>query len=173
MTKAQGKPVQSPQGPRWGPTQRRQRLALVAAVLATGVLTAACGATVTKHGQHLRATDLQLVQQGMTVDEVRMALGTPATTSKSAEGTAYYYISSTMKQQAFFAPKEVDRKVIAVYFTPVGTVERVANYGLKDGKVFDYVSRTTPSANQNDESIVQAFFRNLGKFGAPKGKSGF
>ena len=27
-------------------------------------------------------------------------------------------------------------------------VERLANYGLKDGKVFDFVSRTTPTSGQ-------------------------
>ncbi len=139
------------------------------AVLMAGVVaTAGCSASVTKHGQQIRATDLQLIQPGMGEDEVRTALGSPATQSRAPSGgKSYYYISSTMAQQAFFKPKEIDRKVIAVYFSPVGTVDRVANYGLKDGRVFDYVSRTTPSANTNDESIVQSLFRNLGRTSIP------
>ncbi|MEL6298966.1 MAG: outer membrane protein assembly factor BamE [Pseudomonadota bacterium] len=123
----------------------------------------ACGATITKHGHHLRPTDLQQIQPGMAEDEVRMALGSPATTSQTANGKSYYYISSTTQQQAFFKPKEVDRKVIAVYFSPLGSVTRVANYGLKDGRVFDYISRETPSANTADETILQQLFRNLGR----------
>ena len=50
----------------------------------------------------------------------------------------------------------------AVDFNQGGTVERVANYGMKDGRVFDYVSRTTPAPGGKDVGIVQQLFRNLG-----------
>ncbi len=53
-------------------------------------------------------------------------------------------------------PTEVDRQVMAIYFTPTGTVERVANYGMKDGKVFDFVSRTTPAPGGKDDEHPQA-----------------
>ncbi len=76
-------------------------------------------------------------------------------------GNAYYYISSTTKQVAFMPEKETDRQVVAVYFSPQGSVERVANYGLKDGKVFDFVSRQTPS-HAREEGILKQLFRNLG-----------
>ncbi len=42
--------------------------------------------------------------------------------------------------------KVTDQRVIAVYFDKNRRVERLANYGLKDGKVFDFVSRTTPTS---------------------------
>ena len=50
---------------------------------------------------------------------------------------------------------------VAVYFSPLGTVDRVSNYGLKDGKVFDYVKQQTPTVAR-DEGIIKALFRNLG-----------
>ena len=140
-------------------------LGLIAALLAA-VTVAACGTTTLKHGQHFTATDLQQVQPGMSQDEVRMALGSPATTSTVNSGAAYYYVSSTRKQTAFFDPKEVDRKVVAVYFTPVGSVDRIAQYGIKDGKVFDFISRQTPSANDHQDGILQMLFRNLGRRGS-------
>src|ERR671923_235178 len=84
-------------------------------------------------------------------------------------GNAYYYISSTESQTAFLSPKETDRQVVAVYFTPSGSVERVAQYGMKDGKVFDFVSRTTPSANTNDDGLLKQLFRNLGRGGLCRG----
>jgi outer membrane protein assembly factor BamE (lipoprotein component of BamABCDE complex) len=59
-------------------------------------------------------------------------------------------------------PTEVDRQVMAVYFAPTGTVERVANYGMKDGKVFDFVSRTTPAPGGKDDGMLKQLFRNLG-----------
>ena len=55
----------------------------------------------------------------------------------------------------------VDRRVVAVYFDDVGTVQNVANYGLKDGKVFNYISRETPSY-ANDEGLIKQLFRNIG-----------
>ncbi|MEO0729438.1 MAG: outer membrane protein assembly factor BamE [Pseudomonadota bacterium] len=144
-------------------TRRFLGLTHVASLLAVTTLTAACGATVTKHGHHLRASDVQQVQPGMGQDEVRLALGTPATTSRSQNGETFYYISSTMTQQAFFKPQEVDRKVLAVYFSPLGSVQRVANYGLKDGKVFDFISRKTPSANTAEDTLLKQLFRNIGR----------
>ncbi len=60
-------------------------------------------------------------------------------------------------------PDETDRQVVAVYFSEAGTVEKVANYGLEDGQVVDYVSRTTPAPGGKDDSILQQLFRNLGQ----------
>ena len=94
-----------------------------------------------------------------------MTLGTPTTTSSVGTGDAFYYISSTTKQTAFFAPEEVDRRVVAVYFTRSGSVERIAEYGLQDGKIFDFISRTTPSANTREEGLLKQIFRNLGNRG--------
>jgi outer membrane protein assembly factor BamE (lipoprotein component of BamABCDE complex) len=54
----------------------------------------------------------------------------------------------------------VDQRVVAVYFDRNRRVERLANYGMKDGKVFDYVSRTTPTGGNELaylSNIFQAF----------------
>jgi outer membrane protein assembly factor BamE (lipoprotein component of BamABCDE complex) len=124
---------------------------------------AGCSQQVIKHGHQFGESDLQQIQPGMSQEQVRLALGTPTTTASVGAGNAFYYISSTMKQTAFLAPSETDRQIVAVYMTQAGTVERVANYGLKDGKVFDYVSRTTPAPGARDEGLLKGLFRNLGK----------
>jgi outer membrane protein assembly factor BamE (lipoprotein component of BamABCDE complex) len=98
----------------------------------------------------------------MSQEQVRMNLGSPSTTAVVGNNQAFYYISSTATQTAFMLPTEQDRQVIAVYFTQAGTVERVANYGMKDGRVFDYVTKTTPAPGGKDVGIVQQLFRNLG-----------
>lgn len=140
---------------------RARRPALV--LLTVGaLLLAACDSTITKHGTQFHDGDLQQIQPGMSQEQVRMNLGTPATTAVVGTGQAYYYISSTQSQTAFFLPSEDDRQIVAVYFTPAGTVERVANYGMKDGRVFDYVSRTTPAPGGKDDSLLKQLFRNLG-----------
>jgi outer membrane protein assembly factor BamE (lipoprotein component of BamABCDE complex) len=132
------------------------------AVLAASLALGACDANVIKHGVQFHEGDLQQVQPGMSEEQVRMNLGTPSTTAVVGTNQAYYYISSTATQTAFMLPTEQDRQVVAVYFAPGGTVERVANYGLKDGRVFDYVSKTTPAPGGKDVGIVQQLFRNLG-----------
>ncbi|MBX9588849.1 MAG: outer membrane protein assembly factor BamE [Hyphomonadaceae bacterium] len=132
------------------------------AVALAGAMLAACSETVTRHGHHFQDSEVQQVSSGMSQDQVRTTLGTPTTTATVGSGTAFYYISSTSGQTSFFKPVEKDRKVLAVYFNPLGSVDRVAQYGLKDGKVFDYVKQQTASAPARDEGVLKALFRNLG-----------
>ena len=133
----------------------------VAVVIAAGLARAACAETITTHGHQFQDNDVQSVTPGMSQEQVKTALGTPTTTATVGGGASYYYISSTHGQTSFFKPVEKDRKVLAVYFSPMGSVDRVAQYGLKDGKVFDYVKQQTPTASR-DEGILKALFRNLG-----------
>lgn len=134
-------------------------LSIVCAALLVG---GCAGGQITKRGSQFRDTDIQQVQVGMGQEQVRLILGTPSTTTTTGDGSVYYYISSTETQAAFFKPSEVDRQVLAVYFTPTATVDRVANYGLKDGKVFDFVSRTTPAPGSKEDGLLKGLFRNLG-----------
>ena len=145
-------------GCRTSSARRSLPLAAMALVLAL----AACDSNVIKRGVQFHEGDVQQVQPGMTEEQVRINLGTPSTTAVVGTSQAYYYISSTATQTAFMLPTEQDRQVVAVYFTQSGTVDRVANYGIKDGRVFDYVSRTTPAPGGKDAGIIQQLFRNLG-----------
>jgi outer membrane protein assembly factor BamE (lipoprotein component of BamABCDE complex) len=131
----------------------------IAAWLALGLT--ACAETITKHGHQFQENDLKQISPGMSQEQVKTALGTPTTTAAVGSGSAYYYISSTQAQTSFFTPVEKDRKVLAVYFNPLGSVDRVSHYGLKDGKVFDYVKQKTPTPSR-DEGLLKALFRNLG-----------
>ncbi len=146
-------------------TVPRRPLTLLAGsiVMACGLAFGGCGAQITKHGQLFKENDIQQIQPGMAQEQVRLALGTPTSTTTTGSGQVYYYISSTTSQTAFFSPDEIDRKVLAVYFNQTGTVDRVANYGLQDGKIFDFISRTTPAPGGNDEGILKQLFRNLGQ----------
>ena len=145
---------------------RTSRRVLLAVTVGLSLGIAGCSSTVTKHGHLFQENDLQQVQPGMSQEQVKLTLGTPTTTATAGNANAYYYMSSTKKQTSFMSPTETDRQVVAVYFNKVGTVDRVANYGMKDGKVFDTISRTTPSANQNDDGVLKSLFRNLGQRGS-------
>ena len=140
----------------------RQGRRFVGGVALAAVLgLAGCATEVNRHGHILNETDIQQVQPGMSADEVKLALGTPDTTS-TVEGQTYYYISTTTEGYAFTGGSEVDRRVVAVYFNQVGAVERVAHYGMEDGEVVDFSSRKTPVAAR-DKGFLQSLFRNVGK----------
>jgi outer membrane protein assembly factor BamE (lipoprotein component of BamABCDE complex) len=129
--------------------------------LSLALVLAGCASTTLKHGHQFHDADLQQIQPGMTEDSVRMALGTPATTSALPGGNAYYYISSTTKQTGFMKEQEIDRRIVAVYFNSTGSVEKVAHYGLRDGRVFDFVKNETP-AHMRDKTFIAKFFRGIG-----------
>ena len=139
-----------------------KRMRSAACAIGAALALAGCSETLTKHGHQFHDTDLQAVQPGMSEEQVKATLGTPATTAVVGSGNAYYYISSTMGQSSFFKPTERDRQVVAVYFNDGGSVDNVANYGLKDGKVFDFISRKTPAPGAKDEGLVKSLFKNLG-----------
>ena len=53
--------------------------------------------------------------------------------------------------------KETDRRVVAVYFDKTRRVQRLANYGMQDGKIFDFVSRTTPTTGAELNYLTYVF----------------
>jgi outer membrane protein assembly factor BamE (lipoprotein component of BamABCDE complex) len=61
-----------------------------------------------------------------------------------------------------------DQRVIAIYFDRDRRVARVAAYGIKDGKIFDFISRTTPTAG-SDVSFIKALMDTIqhGHLGLP------
>jgi outer membrane protein assembly factor BamE (lipoprotein component of BamABCDE complex) len=140
---------------------RKLRGSMSAALAVTGLGLASCAPTVTRHGHHFQDNDIQQVQTGMSSGQVMGLLGSPTTTATVNGAQTLYYISSTEKQTAFFAPEETERKVLAVYFTPIGAVERVSQYGLKDGKVINFSANQTPSSAR-DENVIKQLFRKLG-----------
>lgn len=137
-------------------------IGMALAVSISSVTLAGCSGQVLKHGHQFNDNDAQQIQPGMSQEQVKLQLGTPTTTATVNNAAAYYYISSTETQTAFLKPKEIDRKILAVYFNPLGSVDQVANYGLKDGKVFDYISRKTPAPGGRDDGLLKQLFRNLG-----------
>ena len=141
---------------------RTRKLAFTVAVtIATGLLASACGDTfkqVYQRGYVLPEGALENIPLGASQEQVLIILGTPSTVA-TVSGEAFYYISQRGEQTAAFMPQNViEQRVIAVYFDKNRRVERLADYRLKDGKVFDYISRTTPSGGQ-ELSYLNYLFR--------------
>jgi outer membrane protein assembly factor BamE (lipoprotein component of BamABCDE complex) len=120
------------------------RMTVMATVLAT--LLSGCLFTESLHrGYVVPEGALEQVPLGATQDQVLIVLGTPSTVA-TLSGDVFYYISQRTERTAFLPPREVDRRVVAVYFDKSRRVQRLADYGLKDGQVFDFISRTTPTS---------------------------
>ena len=117
------------------------------AVPAVALFLAACNSVSTTQVRGYMPSEqaLEQIVPGSSQEQVMVVLGTPSTTS-TVTGETYYYISQTEKRtMRFMKPEITDQRVVAVYFDKDRRVERVANYGLKDGVVFDFISRRTPT----------------------------
>lgn len=116
------------------------------------------------HGFQADPQVLADVKTGSSAEQVLVLLGTPSTTS-TVGGDAWYYISQkTSRSLAFMPARLVDQHIVAVYFDKGKKVTRLANYGLDDGKVVDFSSRSTPTSGA-ESTFLKNMILNLAKFG--------
>ena len=112
------------------------------------------GETLTQ-GYVIDQQSIDLVPVGSSREQVILALGSPSTTA-TFDNEVFYYISQTRRRPVAFAkPRLIDQRILAVYFGEDGRVTNLANYGTQDGKVFDFISRTTPTGGKDNTFIGQ------------------
>jgi outer membrane protein assembly factor BamE (lipoprotein component of BamABCDE complex) len=138
------------------PSRAAARVA--AAVMALGLLLCGCFAETYRKGYILPDGALEQIPIGSTQEQVLLVLGTPSTVA-TVSGEAFYYISQRAERAVGFMPQQLtDQRVIAVYFDKTRRVERLADYGMKDGRIFDFVSRTTPTGGK-DTGLITGMFK--------------
>lgn len=114
----------------------------------------AVGETYTR-GQKITADQLEQVPTGSSREQVLLALGTPTSTGL-ADGEVFYYISQTSgRTLAYQRPSVRDRRILAVYLDDNAEVREIAEYGLRDGRVFDYLSRKTRTSGKDLAFVSQ------------------
>jgi outer membrane protein assembly factor BamE (lipoprotein component of BamABCDE complex) len=134
---------------------RRFVLKLAAAAALALPLAGCLGGEEFQRGYLLDERAVMQVKKGMSGEQVLQTLGTPSTVS-TVGNKSWYYISQVSKRTfQFMGENVVDQRVTAVYFDKGLRVERVALYGLQDGKVFDFITRTTPTGGQETSFIGQ------------------
>jgi outer membrane protein assembly factor BamE (lipoprotein component of BamABCDE complex) len=144
-----------------------RRLRAAALVFGCALALAGCGrfTETFQRGYVLQEGALEQIPIGATQEQVLIVMGTPSTVA-TVSGEAFYYISQKGQKEAAFMPQTVvDQRVIAIYFDKDRKVTRLANYGLKDGKVFDFISQTTPTGGK-ERSLVGGMLTNLNPFTA-------
>ncbi|HEY0442026.1 MAG TPA: outer membrane protein assembly factor BamE [Xanthobacteraceae bacterium] len=137
----------------------RKAVPIVGAVL-LGLSVSGCLTQTYQRGYQLPEGALEQIPIGASQEQVLVVLGTPSTVA-TVSGEVFYYISQKAQQTSFLPQKVVDQRVLAVYFDKGRRVQRIANYGLQDGKVFDFISRTTPGGGQ-ELSYLTYVFKILG-----------
>jgi outer membrane protein assembly factor BamE (lipoprotein component of BamABCDE complex) len=156
----------------------RSTVLLSGACIALGVLSGCTGVGDTlkprqnfTNGYVVDQQALDQVPVGSSREQVILSLGSPSTTNIIDGREALYYISQQRTRAVAFARSSVvSQRVLAVYFGEDARVERIADYGLQDGKVFDFITRTTPTGGA-DQGFIIGVIRGLAGGGSGAGQA--
>jgi outer membrane protein assembly factor BamE (lipoprotein component of BamABCDE complex) len=128
-----------------GFSTRRAHGVFLAAVLATATLSGCSTSEVIQNGYVVDQQTLALVPPGSAKEQVYLSLGTPSTTATFDNEVFYYISQKRTRAVAFMKPALEEQTVLAIYFNKDDVVDHIANYSMKDGRVIDMLSRTTPT----------------------------
>jgi outer membrane protein assembly factor BamE (lipoprotein component of BamABCDE complex) len=144
--------------PAAGIRARGMALVLVAAL-------AACAPVYRNHGYVPAEDELALVEVGVdTRETVGQKIGRPST-SGLLNDDGWFYVQSRYKLVGPREPKEIERQVLVVAFTPDGVVENIGRYGLEDGRVVE-ISRRVTETNIKGITLIQQLLGSFGRLRA-------
>ena len=141
---------------------------------ATGLTMAgllACAPVIDNRGYVFDESLLPQLKVGTTTQaDIITLMGSPSTTSTLNSG-AYYYTSSKFVTEAYRAPRETERRVLAIFFDANKKIRDLGFYTLEDGNVVVLVERTTETQGR-ELTFLQQIFGNLGRFESDEGGPG-
>jgi outer membrane protein assembly factor BamE (lipoprotein component of BamABCDE complex) len=124
-------------------------------------LTVACTPIYRNHGYVPAETDLSLVAVGTdTRETVAAKVGRPSAAGLLND-TGWYYVQSRWQTFGAREPREVERQVVAITFTPEGVVTNVGRYGLEDGRVIT-LSRRVTEETVTGVGFIRQLLGNIG-----------
>ena len=123
----------------------------------------ACAPVIDNRGYVFDESLLPRLKVGTTTEaDIITLMGSPSTAS-TLNGGAYYYISSKFITEAYRAPRETERRVLAIFFDDEKKIRDLGFYTLEDGNIVTIVARTTETQGR-ELSFLQQIFGNLGRF---------
>lgn len=128
---------------------------VIAAALGLSLSLSACLTTTRTQGYDIPEDALTQVREGTSREVVEFVLGTPQTTNTFGDFEVYYYIETKVEETAFKYRTPVERTVLAVYFDKNDRVKEKAVYTLKDGRVFNTITRRTKSFGSDSNFVSQ------------------
>ena len=139
---------------------------LIGPALGLALLTA-CVPTQDTRGYIPEEEAIAQVKPGVTKDKVYDLFGSPSSMG-TFDSNVWYYIEKKTEQVAFYEPKTLDQRVLAVEFDKEGAVTAVKRWGLKDGKVVEPVARITETRGK-ELGFIEQVFGNIGRFNKAPG----
>ncbi len=132
-------------------------------VIALTLFVAGCAPVYRHHGYVPPEEDLALVQVGQTSQyDLEGMIGRPGSQGL-LEGSSWYYVGSRWRHYGALPPQEIDRQVVAIHFSPDGTVSNVERFGLEQGRVV-VLSRRVTDSNVSSAGLIRQLMGNLGNF---------
>ena len=110
-----------------------------------------------QRGYQVDEQALGQVRKGMNAEQVVQTVGTEWNVATVGNRKWDYVSQRSRRKFQFLGEQVVDQRITAVYFDKNLRVERTALYGLQDGKVFDFISRTTPAGGEESSFLTQLF----------------
>lgn len=131
------------------------RLVALAAAVSGPLFLTSCTEPPMTRGYVLDDRSLDQIKVGSSAQQVILVMGTPSVVS-TVGGKGYYYVSQKLSQPYQFMDQKItDQRVLAIHLDAKDKVAKIANYGMEDGKLFDFISRTTPSGGDELSFVRQ------------------
>lgn len=105
-----------------------------------------------------------------TKDEVLENMGSPTIESTYGD-SVYYYITQKQISKAFFSPKVVDQKILALTFNKKGVLMQIKQYGVQEFKDLELDPNRT-KLKGNEMGVLEQLMTNVGRFGGGKKSPG-
>lgn len=132
-------------------------------VFALTLLVTGCVPVYRHHGYVLPETDLAMVQIGQTNQfELESMIGRPGSQGL-LEGSSWFYVGSRWRHYGAMPPQEISREVVAIHFSPDGTVSNVERFGLEQGRVV-VLSRRVTDSNVTSIGLIRQLIGNIGNY---------
>ena len=144
---------------------RISRLCRAGLGLGLALSLAACATLYRNHGYVPAPDELAKLQVGKdTRESVAPKVGRPSA-SGLLNDDSWFYVQSRWEHRGAFAPKEIDRQVVALSFNDAGVLTNVERFGLERGKIVPISRRVTETSVQG-QSALRQIFSNFGRVDA-------
>lgn len=130
-----------------------------------GLSLSACNPILRTHGYVATEEKPQEVEPAVdTKASVLARLGNPSvkgTFDEDIETDTWYYMNSVRQRFAYLRPIVEERTITAISFNGDGQVDKVAEYGIEDGRYVNFSDRKTPTRGR-ELSVLEQIFGSVG-----------
>lgn len=140
----------------------------VAAIMLVGAfVTTGCNPVLRAHGYVPSADAMpqEVDPNSDTKASVLASLGSPSiegTFDEDVDEDTWYYINQVRERYAYLRPQIQEQSVTAISFNADGQVTRVAEFGIEDRRIINYVDRETPTRGR-ELSVLEQIFGTIGR----------